>query len=667
MKIIEAEGINKFFGTGQNRVHVLKDMSFAIEEGDFVAIIGQSGSGKSTLMNILGCLDTQSSGVCRIGGVDIGTLDSDELAELRGKRIGFIFQRYNLLSTLSATENVALPAVYSGVDKKARLDRAKSLLADLGLPDKLENKPNELSGGQQQRVSIARALMNGGSIILADEPTGALDSKSGENVMDILTELNRRGHTIIVVTHDHHIAGFASRVIEIKDGSIISDTRSREFVPAPERELPRSPRASFLFRKDQFVEAFKMSVQAILAHKMRSVLTMLGIIIGVASVIAIVASIQGTTKLQRLQYEAMGANRIDVYAWGAKNKDWKDFEEYLDSLDEVAAWSPQSQYWDWQNGGVQYRSKKMDSNSSDNGYLQMYFVNEHYGEVTSMSISAGRDLTEADCKSRARVCVIGETLRKYFFGAMSPIGQELRIGGKSFEIVGVYAGKYGGKLNTNDQMLIMPYTLQSLMMSSQGMSDHQYIIKAENAEDIQTLTEQTLPEFMQPRCEVNGGYFSAYSNSQSQKQQEASSNLMALLGGGIASISLLVGGIGIMNIMLVSVTERTREIGIRMAIGARKRDIIGQFLVEAAVVSCCGGIIGIVLGCFASAVLGRFMLARQLQQNMYLPNVEQFTVLPSVGLVLGAFLFSALLGIIFGLYPANKASNLQPVDALRTQ
>lgn len=242
MKIIEAEGINKFFGTGQNRVHVLKDMSFAIEEGDFVAIIGQSGSGKSTLMNILGCLDTQSSGVCRIGGVDIGTLDSDELAELRGKRIGFIFQRYNLLSTLSATENVALPAVYSGVDKKARLDRAKSLLADLGLPDKLENKPNELSGGQQQRVSIARALMNGGSIILADEPTGALDSKSGENVMDILTELNRRGHTIIVVTHDHHIAGFASRVIEIKDGSIISDTRSREFVPAPERELPRSPR-----------------------------------------------------------------------------------------------------------------------------------------------------------------------------------------------------------------------------------------------------------------------------------------------------------------------------------------------------------------------------------------------------------------------------------------
>lgn len=223
MKIIEAEGINKFFGTGQNRVHVLKDMSFAIEEGDFVAIIGQSGSGKSTLMNILGCLDTQSSGVCRIGGVDIGTLDSDELAELRGKRIGFIFQRYNLLSTLSATENVALPAVYSGVDKKARLDRAKSLLADLGLPDKLENKPNELSGGQQQRVSIARALVRNPAVILADEPTGALDSHTGREVIGMLQQLHREGHTVVLITHDNSIAVQAERIIRLEDGQVVYD------------------------------------------------------------------------------------------------------------------------------------------------------------------------------------------------------------------------------------------------------------------------------------------------------------------------------------------------------------------------------------------------------------------------------------------------------------
>ena len=416
-----------------------------------------------------------------------------------------------------------------------------------------------------------------------------------------------------------------------------------------------------------WLQTVRMAFKSILNNKVRSILTMLGIIIGVASVIAIVASIQGTSKLQHLQYEAMGVNRLDIYGYGAKNKDWEEFEDYMSNelSDKITAWSPQSQYYDWQNGGVQYRAKKLDNNSSNGGYTYMYFGNEHYGEVTSHTVSAGRDISEADCRTRAKVCVIGETLRKYFFGAMSPIGQKLRIGGKSFEVIGVYAGKYDGKLNTEDQMLVMPYTLQSTMMSTSGMEDRQYVVKAADKEYISELTDTLLPGFMQGRCEAGNGWFSVSSNSQQQEQSESSNNMLALLGGGVAGISLLVGGIGIMNIMLVSVTERTREIGIRMAIGARKRDIIGQFLVEASVVSCCGGAIGIVLGCFLSAVIGNLLLTKT--QNSYLPNVEQFTVLPSVGLVIGAFLFSALLGIIFGLYPANKASNLQPVDALRTQ
>ena len=413
-----------------------------------------------------------------------------------------------------------------------------------------------------------------------------------------------------------------------------------------------------------WMQTVRMAFKSILNNKVRSILTMLGIIIGVASVIAIVASIQGTSKLQRLQYEALGVNRIDVYGWGAKSRDWEDFEEYLDNelADKVAAWSPQTQYYDWQSDGIQYRSQKL---SNDNGYTYMYFGNQDYGEVTSHTISAGRDISEADCTSRSRVCVIGETIRKYFFGAMSPLGQKIRIGGKSFEIIGVYEGKFDGKLNTEDQMIVMPYTLQNSMMSMSGISDKQYVIKAATREDISELTSTLLPEFMQSRCEANGGYFSAYSNSEWQEQSESSTNMLALLGGGVAGISLLVGGIGIMNIMLVSVTERTREIGIRMAIGARKRDIVGQFLVEAAVVSCCGGVIGIIVGCFLSAILGNMLLAQM--QDGYMPAVEQFTVLPSIGLIIGAFLFSALLGIIFGLYPANKASNLQPVDALRTQ
>ena len=434
MKIIEAEGINKFFGTGQNRVHVLKDMSFAIEEGDFVAIIGQSGSGKSTLMNILGCLDTQSSGVCRIGGVDIGTLDSDELAELRGKRIGFIFQRYNLLSTLSATENVALPAVYSGVDKKARLDRAKSLLADLGLPDKLENKPNELSGGQQQRVSIARALMNGGSIILADEPTGALDSKSGENVMDILTELNRRGHTIIVVTHDHHIAGFASRVIEIKDGSIISDTRSREFVPAPERELPRSPRASFLFRKDQFVEAFKMSVQAILAHKMRSVLTMLGIIIGIASVVSVVALGRGSQEKIIANISSMGTNTINVYP-GQGFGDRKSDKVKTLTVADSDVLGKQS-YIDSATPNTTAAGTLVYRNITVNA--QLSGVGEQYFDVKGLKPAEGRFFNRDDVRANHSYVVIDDNTRKKLFpNGGDPVGQVLLFNRQPLEIIAV--------------------------------------------------------------------------------------------------------------------------------------------------------------------------------------------------------------------------------------
>nr|WP_297176154.1 ABC transporter permease [uncultured Agathobaculum sp.] len=414
-----------------------------------------------------------------------------------------------------------------------------------------------------------------------------------------------------------------------------------------------------------WLQTIRMACKSIMNNKVRSILTMLGIIIGVASVIAIVAYFQGGNKLQRLQYEAMGVNRIDLYGYGAKSRDWEDFEDYLDTelADQVAAWSSQSQYYDWQSNGIQYRSQKL---TNENSYTYMYFGNQDYGEVTSRTISIGRDISKSDCDNRARVCVIGETIQKYFFGAMSPLGQKLRIGGKSYEVIGVYAGKYGGKINTEDQLIVFPYTLQNSMMSISGMSDKQYVIKAASKEDIAELTDTLLPGFMQSRCEAGGGYFSAYSNSQWQEQSEASANMYAMLGGGIAGISLLVGGIGIMNIMLVSVTERTREIGIRMAIGARKRDIIGQFLVEAAVVSCFGGLIGIVLGCFLSAILGNLLLMQQMQ-NSYMPSVEQFTVLPSFSLIVGAFLFSALLGIIFGLYPANKASNLQPVDALRTQ
>ena len=635
MKIIEAEGINKFFGTGQNRVHVLKDMSFAIEEGDFVAIIGQSGSGKSTLMNILGCLDTQSSGVCRIGGVDIGTLDSDELAELRGKRIGFIFQRYNLLSTLSATENVALPAVYSGVDKKARLDRAKSLLADLGLPDKLENKPNELSGGQQQRVSIARALMNGGSIILADEPTGALDSKSGENVMDILTELNRRGHTIIVVTHDHHIAGFASRVIEIKDGSIISDTRSRELVPAPERELPRSPRASFLFRKDQFVEAFKMSVQAILAHKMRSVLTMLGIIIGIASVVSVVALGRGSQEKIIANISSMGTNTINVYP-GQGFGDRKSDKVKTLTVADSDVLGKQS-YIDSATPNTTAAGTLVYRNITVNA--QLSGVGEQYFDVKGLKPAEGRFFNRDDVRANHSYVVIDDNTRKKLFpNGGDPVGQVLLFNRQPLEIIAV-AEKQDSVFGPTDTLnLWAPYT--TVMNKITGQRHISSVIVKVKDNVMPLMAEKNLTALLTAR-HGKTDFFTVNTDS-IKKTIESTTGTMALLISGIALISLVVGGIGVMNIMLVSVTERTREIGLRMAIGAKQGNIMEQFLIEAVLICVIGGVLGIVVSYLIGVVFDLL--------------VSNFAMSYSAGSMLLALVCSSAIGIVFGFMPARTLS-----------
>ena len=312
MNIIELKNIHKYFGHKDNRVHVLKGINLEVEKGDFVAIIGQSGSGKSTLMNIIGCLDVPTSGSYKINNVEVGKMSKDQLAELRCKTFGFIFQRYNLLSSLGATENAALPAIYLGLNAKERNLRAVELLKKLDLGAKLENKPNELSGGQQQRVSIARALMNGGEIILADEPTGALDSKSGEMVMEIIKNLHKQGHTIILVTHDSHIAAQANRIIEIKDGEIVSDERKISEVYELKDTVKNIKRSKFDAFKYSFAESMKMSVHAILANKMRSLLTMLGIIIGIASVVSVVALGNASQAKILERISSMGTNTIEI-------------------------------------------------------------------------------------------------------------------------------------------------------------------------------------------------------------------------------------------------------------------------------------------------------------------------------------------------------------------
>lgn len=644
--IITLEAVNKYYGQGANRIHVLKDISFAVEDGDFVAIIGQSGSGKSTLMNIIGCLDTQSSGVCRIAGADTASLLPDQLADLRGRFIGFIFQRYNLLPSLSAAENTALPAVYAGLGGRQRLERAARLLAGLGLADKTANLPAELSGGQQQRVSIARALMNGGRIILADEPTGALDSKSGENVMEILKGLNRQGHTIVVVTHDHGVAAHANRVVEILDGRIVADQRNREQAAVPPGAGHRSGRRSSLLsnKLDQCREAFRMSVQAILAHKMRSLLTMLGIVIGIASVVSVVALGNGSQQKIIEDINSMGSNTIDIM----RGEGFGDRHAGRIHTLTVA---------DADILGRQPYVAAVTPNTSNSGDLvfgnvtvtaTLNGVGEQYFDVRSLEIEQGRFFTKDDVKATAGYTVIDHnTYSRLFQPGENVVGRVIMFRQKPLTIIGVLKRQdrsFGPGLDSLE--IYAPYT--TVMRRITGARFINSITVRAEDHVIPLMAEKKIIELLTARHKKQD--FFTINTDSIRQTVENTTNTLKLLISGIAVISLVVGGIGVMNIMLVSVTERTREIGVRMAVGARQGNIMEQFLIEAVLLCLVGGVMGILFSRLVGWGLGMIS--------------DDFPMLYSSGITVVALACSSAIGIIFGFIPARNAARLNPIDAL---
>ena len=642
MSLIECKNINRYFGSGANRVHVLKDVSLSIEKGDFVAIIGQSGSGKSTLMNILGCLDSATSGSYQIDGIETAKMEPDELAALRRERFGFIFQRYNLLGSLTARDNVALPAVYMGMGGKERSTRAEKLLQDLGLEGKEGNKPSELSGGQQQRVSIARALMNGGEIIFADEPTGALDTASGKNVIEIIQKLHKEGHTVIMVTHDPGIAAIANRIIEIRDGEIISDSSKNPEIPESKIERIKE-KSSWLFYYDQFVEAFKMSVQAIMAHKMRSLLTMLGIIIGIASVVSVVALGNGSEKKILADISAMGTNTISIFpgrGFGDRRSGriktlTIDDAKVIAKQSYVASATPQTT----SGGTLTYRNTDLTAS--------LYGVGEQYFDVRGLKLESGRLFDEGDVKEDAQVVVIDQNTKNKLFGEdTDPLGKTILFRKRPLTVIGVMQKEENSFGNADVLMLWSPYT--TVMHQITGES-HTNSITVKIKDDANTqVAEKGLTELLKTRHGTEDFFMN---NSDSIKQMvESTTGTMKLLISSIALISLVVGGIGVMNIMLVSVTERTKEIGVRMAIGARRNNILQQFLIEAVLICIIGGLVGVGLSTLISLVFNHF--------------VTEFPMEISIGSVIGAVVCSTAIGVAFGFMPANKASKLNPIDAL---
>ncbi|WP_049251634.1 MacB family efflux pump subunit [Neisseria elongata] len=642
MSLIECKNINRYFGSGANRVHVLKDVSLSIEKGDFVAIIGQSGSGKSTLMNILGCLDSATSGSYQIDGIETAKMQPDELAALRRERFGFIFQRYNLLGSLTARDNVALPAVYMGMGGKERSNRAEKLLQDLGLEGKEGNKPSELSGGQQQRVSIARALMNGGEIIFADEPTGALDTASGKNVIEIIQKLHKEGHTVIMVTHDPGIAAIANRIIEIRDGEIISDSSKNPEIPESKIERIKE-KSSWLFYYDQFVEAFKMSVQAIMAHKMRSLLTMLGIIIGIASVVSVVALGNGSEKKILSDISAMGTNTISIFpgrGFGDRRSGriktlTIDDAKVIAKQSYVASATPQTT----SGGTLTYRNTDLTAS--------LYGVGEQYFDVRGLKLESGRLFDEGDVKEDAQVVVIDQNTKNKLFGEdTDPLGKTILFRKRPLTVIGVMQKEENSFGNADVLMLWSPYTTVMHQITGESYTNS---ITVKIKDDANTqVAEKGLTELLKTRHGTEDFFMN---NSDSIKQMvESTTGTMKLLISSIALISLVVGGIGVMNIMLVSVTERTKEIGVRMAIGARRNNILQQFLIEAVLICIIGGLVGVGLSTAISLVFNHF--------------VTEFPMEISIGSVIGAVVCSTAIGVAFGFMPANKASKLNPIDAL---
>ena len=693
--IIVIREATKVYQLGGTQVHALAGVSLTIHRGEFVAIMGASGSGKSTLMNILGCLDRPTTGAYLLEGIDVARLDETALARIRGRRIGFVFQSFNLLARTSALENVELPLFYA-TQSASNPNRPRDMLTLMGLADRQANQPNQLSGGQQQRVAIARALVNDPAIVLADEPTGNLDSRTALDIMSTIRALNRqRGVTVVLVTHERDLARVADRIITLRDGHIVSDENMQATVPLESRELPPiAPyqERHFSSKLDAWThEARALGLMAVMAalraigrNKLRAGLTMLGVFIGVAALIAMVAVGEGARASIEAQLQSLGTDllvvlpgstRINGVRAGFGSASTLRVRDVDAVLEEDAAVADVS-YVSRQNTQI--------VNGSNNWSTSVQGISPSYLKIRNWPVVAGRGFTFDEYADGASVCLLGQTAAFQLFGEFSdPIGVTVLVKNVPMIVIGILAAKgHSATGQDQDDVVFIPFsTSQERVLgvasptSTQTRANNIFAtvgpppnpfgvlpklegfvntiyIQARSTALVKTALDQ-VTRTLEAQHRIKPGQtddFSVRDLTEIAAVAEQSTRAMELLLAAIASISLVVGGIGIMNILLVSVTERTREIGIRMATGARRLHVLMQFLIEAMLLSLMGGAAGIVAGVIASKIIS---------------SVAGWPILLRTDVIIAAFLFSAAVGVFFGYYPARQASRLNPIDALR--
>ncbi|HBL8019314.1 TPA: MacB family efflux pump subunit, partial [Escherichia coli] len=639
------KGVSRTYGNGDQTRTVLKNVDLTIVAGEMVAIIGVSGSGKSTLMNIMGCLDVPNRGDYYIDGQNAACLSPDELARVRREHIGFIFQRYHLIPDLSALGNVEIPAIYANSERDSRRQRATALLGRLGLEGREHHKPCELSGGQQQRVSIARALINGGKIILADEPTGALDSQSGQEVLAILNELNRRGHTVVMVTHDMKVARHAKRIIELCDGEIIAD--SGGCVSATET-LPKTNRIRQSYWKtllDRTRESMQMALKAMKTHRLRTTLTMIGIVFGIASVVTVVALGEGARQETLEEIKSLGTNVVSIYP----GQDLFD-----DSIESIRTLVPADANALAKQGFIDSVSPEVSA--SDNirflGKSAIASINgvgrEHF-RVKGIELLQGT--TFRDDRNALQEVIIDENTRKAIFDntGLQALGQIVFLGSVPARVVGI--AKSNNRSDASNRITVwMPYSTVMYRIVGKPVLTGISVRLKDNVDNEAAIS--AISQLLTRRHGIKD--FQLYNFEQIRKSIEHTSMTFSILILMVACISLMIGSIGVMNIMLISVTERTHEIGVRMAVGARRSDIMQQFIIEAVLVCLIGGALGIALSYITGALF-----------NALADGI--FAAIYSWQAAVAAFFCSTLIGIIFGYLPARKAARMDPVISLASE